>query len=32
MARKKSAFIPPKLKDHGGDVSKKWYVEFSAHP
>lgn len=29
MARKKSAFIPPKLKDHGGDVSKKWYVEFS---
>lgn len=29
MARKKSVFILPKLKDCGGDLTKKWYVEYS---
>lgn len=29
MARKKSLIILPKLKDCGGDLKKKWYVEYS---
>lgn len=29
MARKKAVFIQPKLKDCGGDLTKKWYVEYS---
>ncbi len=29
MVRKKSLIILPKLKDAGGDISKKWYVEYS---
>lgn len=29
MARKKNTIILPKLKDHGGDMSQKWYVEYS---
>lgn len=29
MTRKKSLVILPKLKDCGGDLSKKWYVEYS---
>ena len=29
MARKRSLIILPKLKNCGGDLSKKWYVEYS---
>ena len=29
MARKRSLVILPKLKNCGGDLSKKWYVEYS---
>lgn len=29
MTRKKSTFIKPVLRDHGGDMAKKWYVEYS---
>lgn len=29
MARKRHLFIMPQLRDAGGDLSKKWYIEYS---
>lgn len=29
MARKKAIVVLPRLVDHGGDLSKKWWVEYS---